>query len=208
MILSWRVEPLTDLAGRIAELTGDRRPALIGVDGHSSSGKTSLAGRIAAALPKSDVLHTDDLAWHQGVLAWDVLLLDDVLPVVRSAAPLHYRPLAWQTRARPGEIALAGGLQSLVIEGVGATQTSVRDQLDAAIWVETDEPTRLARDSVRVAAGEIDFEGYLSWMVDENAYVISQRPWQHADLLVYGGDSVGHDPETEVVVAQVSASAR
>jgi hypothetical protein len=177
------------------------------VDGHSSSGKTSLAGRIAAALPQSDVLHTDDLAWHQGVLAWDVLLLDDV-PVVRAAAPLHYRPLAWQSRARPGEIALAGGLQSLVIEGVGATQASVRGQLDAVIWVETDEPTRLARDSVRVAAGEIDFEGYLSWMADENAYVVTQRPWQHADLLVYCGDSIGHDPETEVVLAQVPASVR
>jgi hypothetical protein len=95
--------------------------------------------------------------------------------------------------------------KSLLIEGVGATQASVRDELDVAIWVETDEPTRLARDAARVAAGEIDFEGYMSWMADENAYVITQQPWQHADLLVYGGDSVGHDRETEAVVAQVPA---
>ena len=205
MIVSWRIQPLTDLAARIVELAGDRQPAVIGVDGHSSSGKTSLADRIAATLPESDVLHTDDLAWHQGVFAWDGLLLDDVLPVVRSGKPVQYRPPAWQARARPGEITVAGGLQSLVIEGVGATQASVRDELDVAIWVETDEPTRLARDAARVAAGEIDFEGYMSWMADESAYVITQQPWQHADLLVYGGDSVGHDRETEAVVAQVPA---
>jgi hypothetical protein len=103
----------------------------------------------------------------------------------------------------PGEITLTGGLQYLVIEGVGASQASVRDELDVAIWVETDEPTRLGRDTVRVAAGEIDFEHYLSWMADENAYAVAQRPWQRADLLVYGGDSISHNPKTEVVVAQV-----
>jgi uridine kinase len=205
MIVSWRIQALIDLAARIVELAGDRRPAVIGVDGHSSSGKTSLADRIAATLPESDVLHTDDLAWHQGVSTWDVLLLDDVLPVVRSGDPVHYRPPAWQARARPGEITVAGGLRSLLIEGVGATQASVRDKLDVAIWVETDEPTRLARDAVRVAAGEIDLEGYLSWMADENAYVITQRPWLHADLLVYGGDSIPQDRETEVAVAQAPA---
>jgi uridine kinase len=207
MNLSWHVESLNDLALRVLELTGGARPAIIGVDGHSSSGKTSFAGRIATALPDSDVLHTDDLAWHQGVFAWDVLLLREVLPVVRAGTPLHYRPPAWRARGRLGEITLAGGLQCLVIEGVGASQSSVRDELDIAIWVETDEPTRLARDSVRVAAGEIDFDGYLSWMAEENAHVTRHRPWEHADLLVYGGDSIGHDPETEVVVAQVPTSA-
>jgi uridine kinase len=205
MILSWRIQALPDLAARIVELAGDRRQTLVGVDGHSSSGKTSLAQRIAATLPESDVLHTDDLAWHQGVFTWDLLLLNDVLPAVRSGRPMRYRPPAWQARARPGEITLAGGLQSLVVEGIGATQASVRDQLDVAIWVETDEPTRLARDAVRVAAGEIDFDGYVSWMAEENAYVITQRPWHHADLLIYGGDSIPHDLETEVVVAQVPA---
>jgi hypothetical protein len=208
MILSWGLIPLNQLALGIVELRGDAPPTLIGVDGHSSSGKTSLAGRIAAALPESDVLHTDDLAWHQGVFAWDVLLLEQVLPVARSAEPLHYRPPAWRARGRPGEITLTGGLQYLVIEGVGASQASVRDELDVAIWVETDEPTRLGRDTVRVAAGEIDFEDYLSWMADENAYAVAQRPWQRADLLVYGGDSISHNPKTEVVVAQVPGARR
>jgi hypothetical protein len=206
MILSWRAVPLDHLALQIVELTPDARPAVIGVDGHSSSGKTSLAGKLAALLPQSGVLHTDELAWHQGVLTWDELLLDNVLPVVRSAGPVHYRPPAWQARGRQDEISLPGGMQYLVIEGVGASQASIRGELDLTIWVETDEPTRLARDTVRVAAGEIDYADYLSWMAEENAYVVSQQPWQRADLLVYGGDSIAQDPTTEVVLTQGPAN--
>ena len=127
-------------------MPADRRPAIVAVNGHSSSGKTTLAGRLAAALPAAAVLHTDDLAWHQGVFAWDELLLDDVLPVVRAGEPLDYRPPAWEARSRPGSITLPGGLAFLIVEGVGASQASVRAAYDVVIWVETDEPTRLARD--------------------------------------------------------------
>jgi hypothetical protein len=62
---------------------------------HGSSGKSTLAARLACALPAAHVLHTDDLAWHQGVFAWDTLLRDDVLPVVLSGAALDYRPPQW-----------------------------------------------------------------------------------------------------------------
>ena len=35
---------------------------------------------------------------------------------------------------------------------------------------------------------------YASWMAEENAYTTRERPWEHADLLVYGGDSIPHRP--------------
>ena len=72
------------------------------------------------------MLHTDDLAWHQGVFAWDVLLLEDVLPVVRSGVPLEYRPPQWVARSRAGSITLPGDLEFLLVEGVGASQPSLR----------------------------------------------------------------------------------
>ena len=62
------------------------------------------------------------------------------------------------------------------------------------IWVETDEPTRLARDVVRIEAGEASAAGYVRWMAEENAYTTHERPWEHADLLVSGGDSIAHEP--------------
>jgi hypothetical protein len=197
----WQTWSLMKLAGWIQGQTTGRTPAIVAVIGHSSSGKTTLAGRLETVIAGAGLLHTDDLAWHQGVFGWGGLLVDDVLPVVRRGEPLHYRPPAWEQRNRPGAIELAGDLPLLLIEGVGASHPSVRSELDLVIWVETDEPTRLARDAPRVDSGEISPASYVSWMAEEDAYVLTDQPWQHADLVVYGGDSVDHDRATEVVVS-------
>jgi hypothetical protein len=201
VILEWNVASLGDLADRMVGLAGSREPAVIGIDGHSSSGKTTLATRLAGRLPDSAVLHTDDLAWHHGVLSWDRLLIDDVLPVVRAGAALYYRPPAWKARARPGAIQLPASLQWLIVEGVGASQPSLRTELDIAIWVETEEPTRLARDAPRLAAGEISAASYRGWMAEENAYVTTHQPWEHAQLILNGGETISHDRDAQVVVA-------
>jgi hypothetical protein len=197
--LGWRVAPLAELLDRLAAVSPDR-PAVVAVNGHSSSGKTTLAGRLATELPDAAVLHTDDLAWHHGVFSWDELFCDDVLPVVRAGEPLDYRPPQWRARGRTDSITLPGGLAFLVVEGVGASQASIRDHYDLVIWVETEEPTRSARDVVRLAAGEMSAAGFESWMAEENAYTTRERPWEHADLLTYGGESIPYDRSSEVVL--------
>jgi hypothetical protein len=200
VIFNWRVVALADLASLVVERCGAARPAVVAVNGHSSSGKTTLAGRLAAELPAAAVLHTDDLAWHQGVFAWDELLRNHVLPVVRSEEALDYRPPQWQARSRTASITLPGGLELLFVEGVGASQSSVGDLFDLVLWVETDEPTRISRDLSRLAGGEMSREDYASWMAEENAYTTRERPWEHADILVYGGDSIPHDADREVAI--------
>ena len=202
MIFNWKVTPLVDLARQIAERGGTSQPAVVGIDGHSSSGKSTLATQLGRLLPSSSVLRTDDLAWHHGVFSWDQLLVDDVLPVVRSGAAINYRPPAWQGRGRPGAVEMPGNLRWLVVEGVGASQPSLRGALDVVLWVETDQPTRLARDAARVAAGEISADSYRGWMAEEYAYVVAHRPWEHADLIINGGEAVQYDRNTEVVVAE------
>jgi hypothetical protein len=201
VIFNWRPLPLDALADRIQHLAGAVRPAIVGLNGHSSSGKTTLSRQLAATLARCAVLHTDDLAWHHGVFSWDRLLIDDVLPVVRSGHALSYRPPAWVVREREGAIELPGDLQYLILEGVGATQGSVRAELTVTIWVETDEPTRLARDAERVAAGEISAASYAGWMAEENAYVTDQRPWEDTDLVINGGDT-HRDSDSQVVIAE------
>ena len=199
MNLGWRVTPVGELVDRVAAAPAGR-PSLVAVNGHSSSGKTTLARRLAAALPKAAVLHTDDLAWHHGVFSWDELLRDHVLPTVRAGEPLDYRPPQWQARGRTDSIALPGGLRHLFVEGVGASQASIRAEYDLVFWVESEEPTRFARDRVRLAAGEMSDDDFTSWMAEEYAYTTRERPWEHADLLVYGGESIAYDRETEVVL--------
>ena len=68
------------------------------------------------------------------------------------------------------------------------------------IWVETDEPTRLARDLPRLADGEMSPEDDASSMAEDNAYTTRERPWEHADIMTYGGDSIPHDRNGEVVI--------
>ena len=102
---------------------------------------------------------------------------------------------------------MPGNLRWLVVEGVGASQPSLRGALDVVLWVETDQPTRLARDAARMAAGEISADSYRGWMAEEYAYVVAHRPWEHADLIINGGEAVQYDRNTEVVVAERRASA-
>ena len=200
MNFGWTVLGWDDFLTRLPRPAA-RGPVVVAVTGHGSSGKTTLSARLEASLPGVGVLHTDDLAWYQGVFSWDALLLTDVLPVVWAGAALNYRPPQWQARNRPGAVELPGCLDYLVIEGVGASQPSVRAAIDVVIWVETDEPTRLARHAVRVGAGEISPSGHRRWMVEENTHMTEHQPWRTATMLVYGGDSIPHDRTHDVVVA-------
>jgi uridine kinase len=192
---------LADFARRVADLAGPARPAIVAINGHSSSGKTGLSRRLADALPRCSVLHTDDLAWHHGVFAWDELLINDVLPALRRGQSLQYRPPAWIARGRQDVITLDGSRQFVIIEGVGASQASIRPQLDVIIWVQTPESVRESRDAVRVAAGEISATSYANWMAEENAYMAAERPWEHADLIVDGSANLEHNEQTEIVLS-------
>ncbi len=78
-----------------------RRPngsaLLPAVDGRSGSGKSTLAGRLHDAVPRSAVVHTDDLAWHESFFGWDHLLTQ-LLEPLRRGEPAHLIPPAWPRR--------------------------------------------------------------------------------------------------------------
>jgi hypothetical protein len=195
--------PELDLAAVVAWLPAPpgSRPVLVAVDGPSSSGKSSFSERLAAALPRAAVVHTDDLAWHHGVLSWDGLLVAHVLPPVRAGRAVRYRPPAWEERGRPGAVEVPAGLTHLLVEGVGVSRASLHDEFDVAFWVRTPRATRQARDEVRLAAGEMSPAGYAGWMAEEEAHFAADRPWERADAVVDGTPELPHDPATELVVA-------
>jgi energy-coupling factor transporter ATP-binding protein EcfA2 len=201
---TWRVLPIEQLARLLADCArrGPRPVGLVAVDGHSASGKTTLARRLAAALPRSAVLHSDDLAWHHSLFDWRELLLDGVLRPLWAGHAVDYRPPPWSERGRAGSIRVAAGTEILVLEGVGASRRDLTDLVDAAVWVETDEPERARRDDERIAAGEVTREVYDSWMAVENPFLAADRPWTRADAVVAGNSPLPHDPETEVVVSR------
>ena len=61
------IDPVAAVVAALAGRTGTR---WVGIDGSGASGKTTLATRIAAALPAAVVVHNDDFA-RPGLLGWD-----------------------------------------------------------------------------------------------------------------------------------------
>lgn len=180
-------QDLAGLAGRLTPPAGPGAgPVLVAVNGASSSGKTSLSTRLAEALPRAAVVHTDDLAWHHGVLSWDAMLLDGVLGPVRAGRAVRFRPPAWEQRGRPGAVELPAGLTHLLVEGVGVGRASLHAAFDVRLWVETPRAVRDQRDEVRLAAGEMSPADHASWMAEEDAHLAADRPWLRADVVVDG----------------------
>ena len=192
--LGWRVAPFGELVDRVAAAGPAGRPAVVAVNGHGSSGKTTLAGRLAATLPDAAVLHTDDLAWNHGVFSWDELLRDDVLPggPGRGAAGL---PAAAVAGPGPYGLDHPAGRARLPVRGGRRGQPGLASRRLRPGLLGGDRgadplgarpgPAGRRRDVRRTAS--------TSWMAEENAYTTRERPWEHADLLVYGGESIPYD---------------
>ena len=52
------------------------RPRIIAIDGRGGSGRTTLAALLQRVIPKTGVLHTDDMAWNEPLFQWDHVLID------------------------------------------------------------------------------------------------------------------------------------
>lgn len=57
--------------------------AVVGVNGRSRSGKTTLAGLLATAREHIAVVHTYDVAWHHSFFDWPDVLIDGLLDPLR-----------------------------------------------------------------------------------------------------------------------------
>lgn len=199
----WRVERITDVfAGLVeqAEMAVGTRPLVVAIDGRSASGKTTLADRVAEAVPATAVVHTDDIAWSHSRFGW-ADLAQHLLEMARAGAPVSFRPPAWDQRHRAGAIVLPRGTQLLILEGVGSSREELAHLLDARLWVQTDRALTDRRDDDRVAAGEVTRSAIKGWMAEEMPFIADRRPWEHADLVVAGTPSLSHDPRAEIVVA-------
>lgn len=188
---AWRPVPLADVvAGVLAR--ADVRPGsvLLGVDGRSAGGKTTVAARIAALVPGAAIVHTDDVAWYESFFGWDALLAEHVLGPARRGEPVRYRPPAWDARGRTGAIEVPAGAPLVVVEGVGSTRTSLAPLLDAAVWVQSDAALARRRGIQRDLAERPDpavAEAFWDeWEAQEAPFLAADRPWSRADVIVCG----------------------
>lgn len=198
----WRVEALPDVAARLlpAGAPAGRR-WIIAVDGRSGSGKTSVATRLAQQIAHAVVLHTDHLAWHESLFDWHDLLIEEVLtPFVRGEA-VSLRPPAWQARGREGSIDIPVSTRVIILEGVGAGRRELCEWADQLLWVQSDAE-QAAHRGIERDGGDADAEAFWhAWMRAEIPFLLEQRPWCRADLLVCGTPEEAHDPDLQIVTA-------
>jgi len=203
----WRTERLAAVAAEVIRLgherAAGRRPVVLAIDGRSSSGKTTLAGRLEDVVEGSAVVHTDDVAWWHSRFGWAELLINGVLLPVRSGQPVCYRPPPWDERERDGAIEVPAGCQLLIVEGVGAARRECANLVDAAIWVQSDERETERRNLARVGQpdGMPTEQDHREWMAEEIPFQADQRPWERADFIVCGTPQIPFDPATELVIA-------
>lgn len=202
-VREWSVHRWADV---LASITPDpppvQRPIVLAVDGHSGSGKTTAATRLAAQLPGSVVVHTDDVAWWESFFDWDALMRDGILAPIRRGESVSYRPPAWDARQRPGAIAVPAGAPLVIVEGVGASRRPLAPYLDASIWVQSDYDEANRRGIARDAASGQGPDFWWEWMAAENPFLMDDRPWDRAAAVVCGTPdlvALAHDAEHEVL---------
>jgi hypothetical protein len=209
----WRAERLTTVVNAVTRRGLDQgRPVVLAVDGRSNSGKTTLAERIRDLVPRSVVIHTDDIAWEHSRFGWADLLIDGILVPVRQGQAVSYRPPRWEEHGREGSLEVPDGCPLLIIEGDGAGRREVAHLIDTLIWVQTDEREigrrSVARAGNRPAAdlanqahdgAPFDEDG---WLAEEIPFNTAQRTWERAGLIVCGSPEIPYDPGTQIVIAR------
>jgi hypothetical protein len=186
----WSTVPVDGLIDRLVpDGASNGAIAIVGIDGRSRSGKSTLAELVARASPTVAIVHTDDIAWHHSFFGWsDVLIANVLRPLRHSGAPLSYIPSPWTKRGRPGSIDVPAHARVVLVEGVGATRLELSEWLDASIWVQTD-PAEAMR---RTVALDRDPPGFVEdWMREENAHLGADQPWTRANVVVSGEHPIG-----------------
>jgi uridine kinase len=181
-----RVATQAQAIDAVAALAAARsgRTTFVGIDGRGGAGKSTLAARLADAVPGVVVIAVDDFSGPH-VAEWDwtrfVRQVRDPLLAGRAAC---YQRWDWDSdqgvewhRVDPGSV--------VVVEGVSATRREAGVPWQLKIWVDAPRDVRLARALQRDGADMLA-QWTEVWMPSEDAYAASQAPDQHADLVVSG----------------------
>jgi uridine kinase len=169
------------VAAVAAAIQGRPGTRWIGVDGKGATGKTTLAARIAAALPGAAVVHIDDFA-RPDIRGWERdRFVRQVLEPLLAGRPARYQRWDFSRNVGAEWHTVKTGVP-VVVEGVSSTDVRLGVPWDFTIWVEVPYELRLARALQR--DGPAMRERWLTdWMPSEDAYQEAQRPQDRVDLV-------------------------
>lgn len=172
------IDPVAAVLAALADRPGTR---WVGIDGFGASGKTTLAARIAAALPTAVVVHIDDFA-RPALSGWDRdRFVRQLVEPLLAGRPGRYQ--RWDFEADVGaEWHTVPVGVPVIVEGVSATDARLPVPWDFTIWIEV--PTAVRRARIAERDGPALRERWLTdWIPSEEAYAADQRPQERVDLV-------------------------
>lgn len=203
----WQAVSLTDVVTRLrrASSAAVDRPRVVAVDGRGGAGKSTLVEALAAHVPGSAVVHTDDIAWHHAFFDWADLLATHVLEPVHRGDAVDHRPRAWQERGRPGSVVVPAGVDTVWVEGTGVLRERLRPWLDASVWVQVDRGEAERRLRARDGTSPEQRQLVADWALEEHPFLRREQPWAHATLVVAGSPVLPDLAPDELAVAGPAA---
>ncbi|MFI6481825.1 uridine kinase [Nonomuraea sp. NPDC050663] len=206
--VGWRVVTVLDAILRLREASPSvvGRPRVIAIDGRGGAGKTTLAERLRAAAGDSAVVHTDDIAWNHASFGWGALLAENILKPLHRGEAVDFRPDAWITHGRPGSITVPGDVDIVLVEGTGVIRDELAPWLDASVWMQGDLDAQERLLVIRDGDSPEQLEHVANWLREEHPFLVRERPWARATMIVAGPPHMDHDADTELVVAPPTRS--
>lgn len=154
---------------------------VVGIDGPSGGGKTTLAQAVADRL-RAPLLSLDHLypGWD-GLAATPQLLATRVLEPLREGRPAAYRRWDW-SRGEPAEVVDVPATALLVVEGCGATVWPAGAYAAVRVWVEAPADVRRRRGVAR--DGDAYAPHWERWAAQERAVFAADGTRARADLVL------------------------
>ncbi len=164
---------------RIAAAVAGRALVLVGIGGRGGSGKSTLS----ASIPGAQIVGTEEF--------WDgaefelTRLRSQVLEPIVLGEPARYRGYSWRLQRTLEEPRVVRPQGVVVVEGVCALHTMLRELYDLRIWVEAPRELRLERVIARDGE-EARSAWETRWLPREDRYVEQDDPISAAQLVVDG----------------------
>jgi uridine kinase len=161
---------------------------LVCIDGPAGSGKTTLAGRLAAALgDDAAVVHMDDIYAGWTLTGAAARLAAGVLGPLSAGRPGAYHRYDWIAAWFDDDATPVPVAQVLIVEGCGSCPRLIDPWATLRIWVEAPASLRLARGLAR--DGEELAAHWRRWQREERALFEAEDTRARADLRVDGAPS-------------------
>ncbi len=173
---------MTELVTKIEELRSQKKSLIIGIDGISGSGKSSLALSLKNELENTKIIKMDDF-WNEELKSLDNKLLaeqNNLNPLTgdQTANYLQYYKNILNDAKRelkPDEI--------LIIEGVFALHSSIENYYNYKIWIET-KPQTVGQKTDQLTEDNLEEKENKNLSPEEKDYLEQDNPKERADLVI------------------------